>query len=40
VARTSSNTATVQAGEADLDPIDNIITNTITIQVDGEPGEG
>lgn len=40
VARTSSNTAAVQAREEDLNPIDNIITTTITIQVDGEPGGG
>jgi len=39
VERTSANTATVLAGEEDLNPIDNTITTTITIQVDDE-GEG
>ncbi|MEJ2208389.1 MAG: hypothetical protein P8129_05055 [Anaerolineae bacterium] len=39
VERTSANTATVLTSEEDLNPIDNTITTTITIQVDDE-GEG
>ncbi|MFN2226574.1 MAG: hypothetical protein ACK2UY_09710, partial [Anaerolineae bacterium] len=40
VERTSANTATVLASEEDLNPIDNTITTTISIQVDDEPGGG
>jgi uncharacterized repeat protein (TIGR01451 family) len=40
VARTSANTATVRASEADLNPIDNSSTATITIQIADEPGGG
>jgi uncharacterized repeat protein (TIGR01451 family) len=36
VERTSANTATVRASEADLNPIDNSSTTTITIEIGGE----
>ena len=40
VARTSANTATVRASEADLNPMNNSSTTTITIQIADEPGGG
>lgn len=40
VPRTSANIATVRTTEADLNPADNTITTTITIQIGDEPGGG